>query len=251
MITNCLWCLAMQLYLHDIRLVNYSSRGEFPDKSAVQIFAADASGAPVFVRVDNFRPWFYLELPGACDVAGFEARCKSQLWYSNVLRFEEVSRQRFVGFADGKRFRYVYVEFSGVVPMYCGRKKLREMDNNIKIHEDRVDSVLKFFHSTRLRPCSYFQMSGEVEVLSSMKTTHCSREYIVDVGGLSPVSAELPPPPMVICGYDIESSGLDPKTDFVFQVSMSGAYSSSTAKFTSSSRASSASMEPLLKSRLT
>ena len=212
----------MLLYLHDIRVQNCSSSesGNFPDKSAVQIFAADESGVPVFVRVDNFHPWFYVELPDGMDSTSLKAESKSQLWFQNVKKWEEVKRERFVGFADGKRFTYIYVEFSGVVPMYCGRKKLRQMNDKIKIHEDKVAAVLKFFHSTRLRPCSYFEMDGEVEVQPSMKTTHCKREYTVDVSSISPVSADMPPPPMVLCGYDIESSGLDPKTDFVFQVSM-------------------------------
>lgn len=211
----------MHLYLHDIRVVNSCSRTDFPDKSDVQIFAADASGAPVFVRVNDFRPWFYLELSNACDIAGFEARCKSQRWYkTNVKKFEVVDRKRFVGFADGKRFRYIYVECSAVVPMYCVRKRVLEMDSSISIHEDKVDPVLKFFHSTGLRPCSYFELVDQAEVLPAMRMTHCSKEYAVSVKKLAPVAGDKPPPPMVICGYDIESSGLDPTADFIFQVSM-------------------------------
>jgi len=61
-----------------------------------------------------------------------------------VTKFEAVRRQRFVGFSDKKRFDYIYLEFSGVVPMYCGRKKIREMNAEIRIHEDKVDPVLKF-----------------------------------------------------------------------------------------------------------
>eukprot|EP00903_Cladosiphon_okamuranus_P017759 g16347.t1 len=210
----------MKLYLHDIRTHNYSDSGDFPDKSAVQIFAANESGSPVFVSVKNFRPWFYLELPAGVDAASLYAEFESQLWFKNVVTWGVVYRERFVGFADGKRFKYVYVEFTGVVPMYCGRKKVREANTRIRIHEDKVDPVLKFFHSTRLRPSSYFETIGEVAVLPSLKQTHCQEEYSVDVRGISPVSADMPPPPMVMCGYDIESSGLDPKTDYVFQVSM-------------------------------
>ena len=211
----------MQLYLHDIRAFNYTDGdSNFPDKSAIQIFAADSDGEPVFVRVDNFRPWFYIELPVETDMDAFHAECKSQFWFRNVKKFEGVYRQRFVGFADGTLFRYIYVEFTGVVPMYCGRKKIKEMDETIKIHEDRVDPVLKFLHSTKLRPCSYFEMIGQDEIIQSKRKTCCKKEYNVDVKNISPLSEDKPPPPMVMCGYDIESSGLDPKTDFVFQVSM-------------------------------
>lgn len=209
----------MQLYLHDIRAANHGS-GNFPDKTAIDIFAADASGAPVFVKVKEFKPWVYIELPDGLDVASFVAQCESQFWFVNVLKFKPVKRQRFVGFANGELFVYIYAEFSGVVPMYCGRKKIREMDARIKIHEDTVDPVLKFFHSTKVRPCSYFNMHGAVEVPPCRQTTHCKREYCVDVNNLSPCSEDLAPPPMVLCGYDIESSGLDPGTDFIFQVSM-------------------------------
>lgn len=209
----------MELYLHDIRVHNYGS-GSFPDKSAIQIFAANSSGEPVFVQVNDFRPWFYLELPGDLDPKALRAQCKSQYWFNNVKEFAEVERKRFVGFSDGKLFKYIYVEFSGVVPMYCVRKKIREMNDRIRIHEDKVDPVLKFFHCTRVRSSSYFRIEGEHAVLPSLKKTHCEGEYSVGVKGISPVLEDRSPPPMVMCAYDIESSGLDPASDFIFQVSM-------------------------------
>lgn len=210
----------MELYLHDIRVSNYSRSGNFPDRSAIHIFAANSSGDPVFVQVNNFHPWFYLEIPECLDAASLKAECKSQLWFRNVREFREVERKRFVGFSDGKLFKYIYVEFSGVVPLYCGRKKIREMNRDIRIHEDGVDAALKFFHSTRVRPSSHFRLEGEHEVLPSLRKTLCTAEYSVDMSGVSPVLDERPPPPMVMCAYDIESSGLDPESDFIFQVSM-------------------------------
>ncbi len=209
----------MDFYLHDIRANNYGS-GDFPDKTSIQIFGADSKGDPVFVEVNKFHPWMYLELPSTMDFNSFKADSKSQFWFRNVKKFERVKRKRFVGFSDNKLFTYVYVSFSGTVPMFCARKKLKEMYPALRIHEDKVDPILKFLHSTRVRPSSYFSIKGYQEVITSCKKTHCKHEYTVDADGITPVLEDRSPPPMVICAYDIESSGLDPKNDYVFQVSM-------------------------------
>ena len=47
----------MKLYLHDIRIHNYSTANSgpdgFPDKSAVQIFAADESGSKLAKKIEK------------------------------------------------------------------------------------------------------------------------------------------------------------------------------------------------------
>jgi len=74
----CVTIKTMRLYLHDIRVTNEGRSTAFPDKSVVEIFAADLSGDPVFVQVQQFHPWFYLELPHGSDASAFKATCKSQ-----------------------------------------------------------------------------------------------------------------------------------------------------------------------------
>ena len=217
----------MDLYLHDIKVHNGPSPsshkpGAFPTHTYVHIFAVDPSGEPVFVEVHNFRPWMYVEI--GTDFASFKSALEENYWYRNVVSCELVKRKRFIGFSDNKLFDYVLLRFTGLPPMYCCRKSIRQMQalgQNVTLYEDKVDCVLKFFHETKVRPSSYFTMERSHKVFGDGKT-HCDLEFTVDVADLSPVSGGRirNPPPMTMCAYDIETSGLDPKTDFVFQVSL-------------------------------
>ena len=210
----------MELYLHDIKLEHKNPKGKgFETHSYVNIFASDDNGIPVFVEVKNFKPWIYLELKSADDFETFKSQCQEEFWFRNVVFFEMVKRKRFVGFSDNKLFDYVLVRFTGLIPMYCGRKKLRETNPEITIYEDKVDPVLKFFHETKVRPSSYFRIENYTKVFGS-GVSHCETEYKVSVTDIHPVLEDHPPPPLVTCAYDIESSGLNPKNDYVFQVSL-------------------------------
>lgn len=205
----------MELYLHDIKFDHRSPKGGgFASHSFAQIFAVDSTGEPVFVEVKNFRPGMYVKDPGDFDT--FRSEIEQEFWFKDVVSCNLVKRKRFVGFSDNKEFDYVLLKFKGLIPMYCCRKALRE--KSVSTYEDKVDPVLKFFHETKVRPSAYFRMEGFEKVFGEGKT-HCDQEFSVDVKSISPAE-DRPPPPMTLCAYDIESSGLDPKTDFVFQVSL-------------------------------
>ena len=208
----------MDLYLHDIKVDNRSPKpnGGFKSHSFVQIFAVDEQGQPVYVEVNKFRPWMYVEIPG--DFASFKSDLEQHYWYRNVVSCKLVKRKRFIGFSDNKLFDYVLLRFTGLIPMYCCRKTLREM-SSVVLYEDKVDLILKFFHETKVRPSSYFTMENFTKVFGAGKT-HCDLEFTVDVTNLKPSGLPRPPPPMTMCAYDIETSGLDPTTDFIFQVSL-------------------------------
>ncbi|CAM9677998.1 unnamed protein product [Sphacelaria rigidula] len=214
----------MELYLHDIKIENRNPTKPtgFDSHTYVHIFAVDSTGDPVFVEVKDFRPWMYAELGPGVDFASFKSELQQHFWYRNVVSCELVQRKRFIGFSDNRLFDYVLLRFTGLLPMFCCRKTLREttfQGHKIITYEDKVDPVLKFFHETKVRPSSYFFMENYHRVFGDGRT-HCDMEFTVESRHLSNSSSSRPPPPMTMCAYDIESSGLDPKTDFVFQVSL-------------------------------
>ena len=221
----------MDLYLHDITVENRPPGSNpnpkgFKSHSFVNIFAVDSDGEPVYVEVKNFRPWMYVELGPDGDFASFKSGLQQHYWFRNVVSCEFVKRKRFIGFSDNKLFDYVLLRFTGLIPMYCCRKTLREISESnpgIVWYEDKVDPVLKFFHETKVRPSSYFFMENFHRVFGDGKT-HSDLEFTVESKFLSPSrdldSGPRPPPPMTMCAYDIETSGLDWKTDFIFQVSL-------------------------------
>ena len=209
-----------EIYFHDVLVDNRSStQSDFPDKTFVQIFGCDEYGTPVFVEVKNFKTWFYIQSEE--DLKSLRKQFEDCFWFKNVTKCQIVNRKKLIGFTDNEKFQYMYLEFGGVVPLFCARKKIREQyGDSVKMYEDKVDPILKFLHYTGLKPSSYFCIDNFSN--KNGKTngkTHCEFEYYVDIENIAPSSDKLPPP-MKICAYDIESSGLNPRTESVFQVSM-------------------------------
>jgi DNA polymerase delta subunit 1 len=212
--------MSHELFLHDITLHNAPSRGgSFPDKTSIDLWCFSADGSSALVTVTDFRVWMYVDVADG-DAAGFLQRNRAESWLRNA-RCSVVKRKHFVGFTDNDLFDTILMEFGGIVPLYVTRKVLRAMEGVVTIYESSVDPVLKFLHASRLLPSSWFTLSQAREVHGDGKRSTCQREYQAIMGGLAPLEdVTRPPPPLVMCSWDIESTGLSPDTDVAFQISM-------------------------------
>lgn len=229
----------MDLYLHDIR----DNSGSFQNPT-MQLFAMEEDGTNVFVSVKNFKTYLYVGFDfdiSEDDVrSNYLEKFKQEKWQRNVFKMSVVMRKRLIGFSNGDLFPYILMEFTGTISFYIVRKHLDELcgerdpgpntfvDRNkypgMCVYESKsVDSILKFFHASGVRPSSYFRMENYVQVANKAKQTHCPKEFIVDFVNVGPVGEEIvdrKPPPMTICSYDLETSGLNANEDYIFQASM-------------------------------
>lgn len=229
----------MDLYLHDIR----DNSGCFKNPT-MQLFTMEEDGTNVFVSVKNFKTYLYVGFDNDITDEGvrlnYVEKFKQERWIRNVHKMSVVNRKRFVGFSDGDVFPYILLDFTGSVAFYVVRKHLDELcgerdpapntfvDLNkypgMCVYESKsVDSVLKFFHSSGIRPSSYFRMENFVQVPDNARKTHCAKEFVVDFKHVGPIAAQFAdkkPPPMTICSYDLETSSLSTNDDYIFQVSM-------------------------------
>ena len=230
---------SMDLYLHDIR-DNSASFGT----PTIQLFAMEEDGTNVFVSVKNFKTYLYVgfnfDISEDSVRANYVEKFKQEAWVRNVHKMTVVKRKRLIGFADGHLFPYILMEFTGSIAFYVVRKQLEQMsgerdpdpNTSVDLHkypgmcvyESRsVDSILKFFHSSGVRPSSYFRVENYMQVTGNTKKTYCSKEFVVDFKDVHPITQDATdrkPPPMTICSYDLETSGLNANEDYIFQVSM-------------------------------
>ena len=209
----------MDLYIHDIKIAN----GKFGDQVVLQLFCLREDGETVFVQVKNFQPFFYIGIDG--DLTDGEIRSKyidrfrDEKWMSGVKNMAIIRSKKLIGFTDDQEFPFIKMSFKNNANMHWAKKNIKDY-SGVNIYEAQVDLILKFFHSTGVRPCSYFGMKKFNEVFDKNKMSHCRSEYIVDSSDVFPILDERIPPPMVLCAYDIETSGINPASEFIFQVSM-------------------------------
>lgn len=227
----------MELYLNDIT-VSDSGFGN----NTLQVFALKETGENVFVEIKNFETYFFVgfeddDISEDYVKTKYMNRFKDEEWFKNVTKMSLIKQKKLIGFSDGKQFPFIKLTFKSVVKSYIVRNKLEEMAGQkppkdgqttdlikykgMAVYESRsVDPILKFFHSTGVKPSDYFVIKNYDKVIDSKKKSHCMEEYIVDISDVSPCKGDKKPPPLMICSYDIESSGLNPNNDFIFQVSV-------------------------------
>jgi len=214
----------MEIYLHDIKASHRPSRktSEFPDTTIIQLFGVLQDGSPTYVEVKGFKPWFYLKSNCGKSLSTIKSELSSEFWFRNASSCKIVRRKQICGFSDDIEFDYLMFEFKGMIPIYSARKKITEIyGDKVSLYEVKIEPCLKFFHCTKIKPSSYFMMETFTEITVEVdKKSNCKREFRVKIEDLVSVMEDRTPPPMTICAYDIESSGLDPRTNHVFQVSM-------------------------------
>ncbi|CAM9159513.1 unnamed protein product, partial [Phaeothamnion confervicola] len=184
----------------------------------LQLFCFTAAAESVFVEIDDFRPSFYLEIHDG-DANEWLSRQRGKDWIKNTHEVSIVQRKKFIGFTDGKLFDFVYVTFKGQIPMFVARKKLRAQEN-VTIFESQYDPMMKWFHQFGVHPCGFFNLTTANERFGDRMKSLYSREFTASVNDIQPCSGDFSIPRLLIAAYDIESTGLDPKKDRVFQVSI-------------------------------
>jgi DNA polymerase delta subunit 1 len=222
--------MSVTVYLHDMRAADVCTEGKssFPDRTFMDLICFEADGTSVFLRVVDFYPSFIVAMRDDVGDASDESALLSWKdevkdtgqWYWNVKRADIIMRKRLLGFTDGREFPFLEISFGSQPGMYYARKLLGA-DKRVEVYESNVNAVLKFMHRSKVRPSSYFKAGGLQRTPERKKVSLCEKEYTVRMVDLEPVSdPTIPPPPIVICAYDIESSGTDPSVDAIFQVSM-------------------------------
>ena len=165
--------------MHDVR-----DNSTFQNPT-MQLFAMEEDGSNVFVSVKNFKTYLYVGFNDEVseDVVRmvYLQKFGQEKWARHVYEMSVIRRKRLIGFSDGELFPYILMEFTGSIAFYIVRKKLEELcgqrtpeantfvDLNkypgMCVYEAKgVDSILKFFHASGVRPSSYFRMENYTQV---------------------------------------------------------------------------------------
>jgi len=84
-------------------------------------------------------------------------------------------------------------------------------------HEHFVEPMTRYFQEEGITPGRWYRFA--MDRACSVPVTLCNREFHVSSGGLTPLERE-DMSPYLTCYYDIETTGLDPATHPVIQISL-------------------------------
>jgi DNA polymerase elongation subunit (family B) len=182
----------------------------------IHLIAKDEAGQTVTVIVKGWYPYFYVKVPNNESAEAFSksltkeagGQYLKQKHFSNIISKEVVYRKQFVGFTNNKDQKYVMLR----------TKRWPVWPNERIVLETEVKPQHKFFHETRLKSGSWFEMTGAEACFENDSVCKRGDVYFCKVGCLKPLPELATPPNLTVCAYDLETTGLDPATSKIHQV---------------------------------
>lgn len=217
----------------------------------IRIFGLNKNNESVFILIEDFRPYLYLELPYIQNLNWGEAKAKVQA-ISNKIdevcgRMKPVERK----FELKKKLYYAkkHSDKSGnlednVYPfLKCYFKSTTDLKQfsykmkaplvvggvgkiQLKTHESDANPVLQFMCLKNLKPAGWFKFSGHKIEKEDEKTSSCIHEYVASWRHFIPVDKNTVASPLIMA-FDIEVNSSNPNIapqvnvpeDKIFQIS--------------------------------
>ena len=214
-----------------------------PNVTCIRAYGLDENNENVVVRINNFTPYVYLELPEEIAWDEHSAIClvnkitqlmgedheplfkslefKKRLYYANM----DKNKKR-------KKFPYLFLGFSTKEEIRTLGFKIRNPINvpgvgriKMKMHEQDASEILQLTCRKDLPTAGWINFKG-TRMEDHEKLTTCDHEFMVDWHTLSPHKSDSVPNPLIM-GFDIEVYSSDPNTmpnkdrpkDRIFQIS--------------------------------
>ena len=211
--------------------------------TSIRIYGLGEDNKNICIRVDNFTPYVYVELP--TNIAWNSA--KAQLIGNKIdeltgnskplskvfLMKKRLYRAYFDEKGNRKKFPYLFVSFSNKNDIKLLSYRLRGAQLHVvglgaiklKIHESDADPILQLVCCKSIPTAGWVKFIGG-GVPDNEKITLCDEEYMVKWKTLFPLDRNDVPKPKVM-GFDIEVNSTNPSAmpksekpgDKVFQIS--------------------------------
>lgn len=213
------------------------------DVTSIRAYGLSSDNKNVCIRIDDFTPYVYLELPDFIkwdqgkaqvvvkkinDIMRNSKPLKSSLVMRRKLYYSHLDQN-----GDHKQFPFLFLAFSTKADINILSYKLKDKisipgigcDLRIKIHEQKAWPTLQFQCARKVPSSGWIGFKGTL-VKEDDKITLCDSEYIVKWKNTCPLDTEAVVNPLIMC-FDIEVYSHNPNKmpdsknprDKVFQMS--------------------------------
>lgn len=207
-------------------------------KYIIRIFGRTEDDQSVAVKIENFTPFFFVEVPDDWDkkkadkfVERIKQFCeeldsgkrsyngntfdKNPKYNSrHLIAHDMMSKYKFYGFHADKKFKYIRLVFNNMSAM---KRFARIFDNKIefdnthqsyRIYESNIDPYLRFMHIRDLDACGWVQIEGDdYDDNEEEATTNINVKC--NWTSVRPVKDKIGIAPFKIASFDIECTSAD------------------------------------------
>ena len=218
----------------------------------IRIFGLNKNNESVFILVNDFRPYVYLELPYIQNLKWDEAKSKVQSISTKIDevcgKFKPVERKfelkkklyyakkhkdsKTGNLADNLYpFLKCYFKSSTDLKQFTYKMRIPLTVGGVgkiqlKTHEGDANAVLQFMCMKNLKPAGWFKFAGHKIELEDEKQSSCVHEYVASWKNFIPIDKNTVSSPLIM-GFDIEVNSSNPNIapqhtvpeDKIFQIS--------------------------------
>jgi DNA polymerase elongation subunit (family B) len=212
------------------------------ETTGIRIYGIDSKNSNVCVRINNFTPFVYLELPEniiwtESMVQKVSNKLKELLGKKKPIIMKLVYKKRlYYAHIDSKgrrkTFPYLFVSFSHPSDIRTLSYKIRTPINiigigyiKLRMHEQDASPILQFISYKSISTAGWIDFSGK-RIEKDDQITRCDHEFKVRWKNVTPNKKSTVASPLIM-GFDIEVNSTNPSAmprsdkpgDKVFQIS--------------------------------
>jgi len=190
-------------------------------KYVIRLFGRTLDDKSVYVKVLNYTPHFYVELPpkwGDLEIDRLIGELKNRNFRmkENLIGYDVVNKYRFRCFNNNKKLKFLRIIFNNSKVMYSfartlsGRISIPGMLKMIKldVYESNIDTFLRCIHIRNLNACGWIKINDYIENEDELST--CDINISCDWKALNAnENQNLGGAPFKICSFDIECTSGD------------------------------------------
>nr|QBK88617.1 MAG: DNA polymerase family B elongation subunit [Mimivirus LCMiAC01] len=199
--------------------------GESMSKFAVRLYGTTKDKKKIYVKVENFTPYFYIKIPKNWrknKINIFINEIKRRVYYEyrdSLIKYDSVDKHDFYGFTNYKLFNFIRLIFCSYGGFLAYRRVLYKKIFNrslaykptyYKMYEPNIEPMLRFMHIRNLEACGWVRLpKGTYHHFSSNdKPSYNDINVFTNWTNLERVDNE-EIAPFVIASYDIECTSGD------------------------------------------
>ena len=207
--------------------------GDGEEKYVVQLFGRTQDDKDVCLKVTNFTPFFYVEIPSTWQqthVDKFVDILKEKVkWQTDnnpnfsydlsksLIKYTVVEKYRFYNFRDKKKYKFLMLvfksqtamrEFSNVLSRPIKTKGLTNKPMLYQRYESNIEPHIRLMHINNISSCGWVSINAS-NLKGIPKYSKCDYSYSVNWKNVKPGENDDRMAPFKIMGYDIECVSCD------------------------------------------
>jgi hypothetical protein len=126
----------------------------------IYVFGVNSSGVPINLRIDNYYPFFFIEVPNSWD-SSCVYTVKNSMGNKNVVSMDFLQRKRYYGFENNLIRKFIKISFKNAKAMNNLRYQIEKNKFNFVkgLYESHIDPILRLTHLRDILTAGWIRVS--------------------------------------------------------------------------------------------